>query len=125
MIYSYVSQLCTALIKSDETFDNSIAQSRRVLAKLNLPLQADLGVFYLMEILKESLGKTYESIDLLIDTADSLYLHLLEVDMYLFSMRLNTYLNPSVLDYKNGESLFDISSREGSVRVEVWVDGFN
>lgn len=125
MIYRSVSELCTALINSGQSFTNSVAQARRVLSKLNLPLQADLGVFYLMEILKESLGKTYEAIDFLVDTSDSLYLHLLEVDMYLFSIRLNTYLNPSVLDYKNGESLFDISSKEGSVRVEVWVDGFN
>ena len=91
-----------------------------LLSKYNIPAYNDFALFYLLEAFRGSNGKSLELIDVLQDTLDNASLLHLEVCMYLYSIRLNTYLNPGVLDYRDGESLFYISSPEGAVNVEVW-----
>lgn len=119
-LYNLAYTLYTKLQSSGQEYNNSIQSCRMLLSKYNIPAYNDFALFYLLEAFRGSNGKSLELIDVLQDTLDNASLLHLEVCMYLYSIRLNTYLNPSVLDYRDGESLFYISSPEGAVNVEVW-----
>lgn len=119
-LYNLAYSLYSKLEASGQPYSNSLQSCRMILSKSKIPSYNDFALFYLLETFKESKGKSLETIDILQDTLDNASLLYLEVCMYLYSIRLNTYLNPSVLDYRDGESLFHISSIEGAVNVEVW-----
>lgn len=119
-IYQTAFHLYTKLEESGKEYSNDVMKSRKILVGANLPFYNDFGLFYLMEMFKEYGGKTLDVLEVLQNTLDNVTLLYLEASMYLYSLRLNTYLNPSVLEYRDGENVFNISSEEGSVNVEVW-----
>lgn len=119
-LYNLAFKLYEVLESSNQEYTNNLQTCKGILAQQSLPYYNDFALMFLMETFKEGNGKTLSTLDVLQDTYYKSKLLYLEVSMYLYSLRLNTYANPSVLDYRDRESLFNITSFEGSVEVEVW-----
>lgn len=97
-----------------------LSSIKKFLVKLGVPSICDSAAFYLLQTLIQCEGVNSKAVDTLEFILEKARLCRLSCNMYLYSIRLQTFLNPNVLDYKFGKNSFYISSDEGVVKVEVW-----
>lgn len=120
-LYVNVLSLYESLKNKGAKQPPSLESVRAILPKLNFPVYFDKATHTLLAILMASGGVNINFISFLSECLQNTKMLLLYSDLYLYSIRLSVYQNPSVVDCKFGSSVSYIRSTEGSVRVEVWV----